>query len=103
MKIALISSAAGALLLGCASTETGTVSHKANGPPVYGLNNQPETSVSGQGSLMRGLYDSRQMQTGQFTGQERTLNVIGQSPTLPRQADPREMDHRGALAIGAGS
>jgi hypothetical protein len=104
MKKILIGAAAGLLLAGCATGENGKVTTTRNGTPVYGLNDQPETSVSGEGSLMHGVYDARQMPTGQFTGQERTQDFIGQQqPTLPREANPGEMNHSPAPAIGAGT
>lgn len=103
MKKILIGTAAGLLLAGCATSENGRVSTSANGTPLYGLDDQPETSVSGNGPLMPGVYDVRQMPAGQFTGQERTQDFVGQSQTLPRQADARELDHRAAPAIGAGT
>lgn len=56
---------------------------------------------------MPGAYGSREMQTGQFTGRERTSDMIGQRPTLPREADPRELTRTGNIntetANGAGT
>lgn len=103
MKTILMSAAAGLLLAGCATGESGRVTTTANGTPVYGLNDQPETTVGGGGPLMHGLSDSRHMPTGQFTGQERTEDVVGQFPTVPREADPRQLDHSAAPATGAGT
>ena len=94
--------AATCFLAGCASTETGTVTHYPGGPT--GLNDQPQTSVSGVGSLMPGAYGDRSMQTGQFTGRERTNDQVGQRPDLPREADPRELARsEEGLGTGAGS
>jgi hypothetical protein len=53
--------------------------------------------------LMHGVYDSRQLPTGQFTGQERTQDLVGQRPTLPREADARQLDHSPAPTSGAGT
>ena len=58
-----------ALLAGCASTETGRVQKTSDGTLLYGLDDQPQTSVAGEGTLMPGAYDSRNLGTGQFTGQ----------------------------------
>jgi hypothetical protein len=52
--------------------EDGTVRTTGEGVRAYGLNDQPQTSVAGEGSLMPGIYDSRHLSTGQFTGHERT-------------------------------
>ena len=103
MKKALILSAAGLILVGCATGENGTVTTKADGTRVYGLDDQPQSSAAGDGPLMHGVYDSRSVPSGQFTGHERTQDVIGQRPTLPREADAREMDHSAAPILGAGS
>jgi len=105
MKGMLTCAAVASLLVGCVTTETGTVSSTRNGTRAYGLDDQPQSSVAGTGSLMPGAYDNRQMQTGQFTGRERTNDMIGQSPTLPREADARELarseqSNRGAGTLG---
>ena len=84
-------------------TEPDSVTQTPDGTRVYGLDDQPQTVVTGQGSLMPGAYGSRHMQTGQFTGRERTNDQIGQRPTLPREADPRELARDGETATGAGS
>ena len=103
MKKALILSAAGLILVGCATGENGRVTTKADGTRVYGLDDQPQSSAAGDGPLMHGVYDSRSVPSGQFTGHERTQDVIGRRPTLPREADAREMDHSAAPILGAGS
>lgn len=107
MKTIFTCAAVACFIAGCASTETGTVSYDSGGRKVYGLNDQPQTSVAGTGSLMPGAYNNRSMQTGQFTGQERTPNLIGQRPALPREADPRELarspDATAGMGTGAGS
>jgi len=105
MKNLILGAAAGCLFAGCAMTETGSVDRRG-GTMAYGLNDQPQTSAGGTGSLMPGAYGSRQMPSGQFTGQERTQNSIGQSPSLPREADARELARseeggfRGAGTLG---
>jgi len=43
------------------------------------------------------------METGQFTGQERTNNQIGQRPTLPPEADPRELERGEKKETGTGA
>jgi hypothetical protein len=103
MKKVFIFAVAGLTLAGCATGENGKVSTKADGTRVYGLDDQPQSGAAGTGTLMHGAYDSRQLPAGQFTGQERTQDVIGQRPTLPREADAREMDHSAAPFIGAGT
>ncbi len=103
MKTLIISSLAGALLVGCATTETGTVS-RDEGATVYGLDDQPQTATAGEGSLMPGAYGSRPLPTGQFTGRERTNDQVGQRATLPREADARELARsEEGLATGAGT
>lgn len=53
---------------------------------------------------MPGAYGNRPMQTGQFTGRERTNDQIGQRPDLPREADPRELARsEEGLGTGAGA
>lgn len=52
---------------------------------------------------MPGAYESRTMETGQFTGQERTNNQIGQRPTLPPEADPREFERGEKKEMGTGA
>src|SRR5687768_13073280 len=100
MKTLILSSLAGALLVGCATTETGTVGNTQN--ENYGLDEQPQTATAGEGSLMPGAYGSRPLPTGQFTGRERTNDQIGQRPTLPREADARELA-RGEEGLGTGA
>ena len=103
MKTLIISSLAGALLVGCATTETGTVSRE-DGATVYGLDEQPQTAIAGEGSLMPGAYGSRPLPTGQFTGRERTNDQVGQRPILPREADARGLARsEEGLATGAGT
>jgi hypothetical protein len=79
------------LLAGCTS-ENHRVETR-NGVTHYGLDNQPNQVLAGEGALMPGSLDSRELPTGQFTGRERTLDQIGQYPTLPREADARELKH----------
>jgi hypothetical protein len=92
-----------AILAGCASSETGTVYKARDGTTVYGLNEQPESSVTGSGALMPGAYASHNMMTGQFTGQERTQDLIGQRPETPREADARVLQRNPAPTIGTGA
>lgn len=82
-----------AVLAGCA-TENHQVETR-NGVTHYGLNDQPQKTVTGEGGLMRGEVETSGIPTGQFTGRERTLDQIGQYPTPPREADPRELNDRG--------
>ena len=103
MKTWIISSLAGALLVGCATNDTGTAGGN-DGNGSYGVDDQPQTATAGQGSLMPGAYGSRTLPTGQFTGQERTITQIGQGPTLPREADARELArNEDGLATGTGT
>ena len=90
MKALLLGSVAACCLAGCASNEF-TSSHTRPVDAVETIDDQPQTAVSGTGSLMPGAFDSRRMETGQFTGRERTNDQVGQRPTLPREADPREL------------
>jgi hypothetical protein len=103
MKALLLLAATGCMLAGCVSTETERVSSTVNDTPVYGLDDQPQTSVVGDGSLMPGAYGSRAAETGQFTGRERTNDQIGQRPTLPREADARELERDNETGKGAGT
>ena len=89
MKTLIISSLAGALLVGCATTETGTINRDGD-LTTYGLDDQPQTATAGEGSLMPGAYGSRPLPTGQFTGRERTNDQIGQRPTPPRDGPVQE-------------
>jgi hypothetical protein len=89
------------LLAGCASTGTGHANRSGEG--ARDLDDQPQTSVAGEGSLMPGAYGSRAMERGQFTGQERTNAQVGQRPTLPREADARELAHDSETERGAGT
>ena len=101
MKTFVISAVAAGFLVGCASTDNDLAS-SATGPTF--VDDQPQTAVAGEGSLMPGAYDSRRMQTGQFTGRERTNDQVGQRPTLPREADARELARsEEGLADGAGT
>jgi hypothetical protein len=103
MKALLIYSLGGLLLAGCAMTESGRVSRTEDGTRVYGLNDQPQTSVAGEGSLMPGAYESGNMQTGQFTGRERTNDQIGQRPALPPEPDAREIGRGPETETGKGA
>ena len=89
MKPLLLSTFAG-LLVGCASTDTTTVTGPS-GSTVTTVEDQPQTATAGEGSLMPGAYGTRNLPTGQFTGRERTNDQIGQRPTLPREADARDL------------
>lgn len=91
MRTFLLTTIAGSLLAGCASTETGRVSTAPDGTRVYGLDEQPQATVTGEGALMPGAYTTHTLPTGQFTGQERSQAVIGQRPTPPRESDPRDL------------
>src|SRR5687768_1748084 len=103
MKTWIISSLASAMLLGCATNDTGTASRNDPGGS-NGVDDQPQTAASGEGSLMPGAFGSRSLPTGQFTGRERTNDQIGQRPTLPREADARELArNEEGLATGAGT
>lgn len=90
MKAFIVSAVAGGLLVGCASTDTTTVTRSSD-RTVTTLDEQPQTAIAGEGSLMPGAYDTRSVPTGQFTGRERTNDQIGQRPTLPREADARDL------------
>src|SRR5690242_12068961 len=87
--ILLLTAGAGVLLSGCAWNDNERA--------------QPQSNLVGEGPIMPGLYDSREPATGQFTGQERTLGSIAPQPTLPPDADARELDHSAPPIIGAGS
>jgi hypothetical protein len=103
MKAIVIVSLGGLLLAGCATNDVQVSRVSEAGVDRY--HDQPQTAVAGEGSLMPGAYDNRAMDTGQFTGRERTSDQIGQRPTLPPEADTRELersDEKGT-AIGAGS
>jgi len=101
MKAILSLSASAVLLAGCASSENGRVSYQKDGTKVYGLDDQPQSAIAGEGTLMPGAYDSRDMPTGQFTGKERTQDFVGQNPVTPREADPREFS-REPRQVGSG-
>jgi hypothetical protein len=103
MKRLLILSVGGCLLAGCVSNENGRVSRTADGTRAYGLNDQPQTSIAGEGSLMPGAYENRQMETRQFTGRERTNDEIGQRPALPPEADRRELARGSENETGKGA
>ncbi|MGN6386096.1 MAG: hypothetical protein ACTHMT_07635 [Verrucomicrobiota bacterium] len=93
MKIILAFSATALLLAGCAAPEPGTVYYRKDGVKVYGLDEQPQSAITGQGSLMVGANQTHTMPTGQFTGKERTKDKIGQTPITPRETNPLEYDH----------
>src|SRR5688500_12927084 len=102
MKPLILSAFAG-LLFGCASTDTNTVT-RPSGSTITTVEDQPQTATAGEGSLMPGAYDARNLPTGQFTGRERTNDQIGQRPTLPREADARDLARsEEGLATGAGT
>ena len=101
MKALFILPLGAALLAGCSTTETGNVSRTADGTVVYGLRKQPQTAIAGAGTLMPGAYGSRRLQTGQFTGHERTNDQISQQPVLPGEADARELARGGEIGTGA--
>lgn len=103
MKTFILTTAAGCLLSGCALTETGSTHRTNSGATVYGLNDQPQTSVAGNGSLMPGAFGSREIPTGQFTGRERTPDQIGQQPLLPREADGSQLVRNGPAGLGTGA
>jgi len=102
MKLFFTCVASAALLVGCASTENGRVEQTPNGTH-YGLDDQPQSSIAGEGPLMPGAYDSHNPLTGQFTGQERSSEMIGVRPTLPREADARQMDRSVPVQLGTGA
>lgn len=91
MKRAIVILAGAVFIGGCAS-ENHRVETR-NGGRHYGFDDQAHTATAGEGTLMRGSSDARQIPTGQFTGRERTLDQIGQFPTLPGEAQPRELRH----------
>lgn len=82
----------GALLLAGCATENHRVEN-INGAPHYGLDDQPQKSVTAEGALMRGVQETSHVPTGQFTGRERTPGQVGQYPTPPAEADPRALHH----------
>lgn len=90
MKTFFVSAIAAGLLVGCATTDSESVS-SASGSHGTLVDDQPQTAIAGEGSLMPGAYSTREMPTGQFTGRERTNDQVGQRPTLPREADAREL------------
>jgi hypothetical protein len=90
MKPFIFSALATGFLAGCASTDSTTVTRRS-GSSVTSVDDQPQTAIVGEGSLMPGAYDTRSVPTGQFTGRERTNDQIGQRPTLPREADARDL------------
>ena len=106
MKALIVTSFAACCFAGCATNDF-TRSNGRTPNALEATDDQPQTAVAGTGSLMPGAFDSRRMQTGQFTGRERTNDQVGQRPTLPREADPRELARSEAsLAIppqGAGT
>ncbi len=103
MKKIFVLAASGVLFAGCATREGGRVHSSSDGTPVYDFRAQPQTVVAGEGTLMPGMYDVRQMPTGQFTGQERSSDIAGPRPILPPRADATETDHSAAPVLGAGS
>ena len=90
MKPFIFSALATGLLVGCTSTDSTTVTRRS-GSSVTSADDQPQAAIAGEGSLMPGAYDTRSVPTGQFTGRERTNDQIGQRPTLPREADARDL------------
>ena len=84
MKAITIVILGGLLLAGCATSD---VSQSRNDLQLREPNSQPQTAVAGEGSLMPGAHESRTLETGQFTGRERTNAQIGQRPALPPEAD----------------
>jgi hypothetical protein len=107
MRNVFISVAFSAFLAGCASTQTGRVTTAPDGTPVYGLSPQPETALAGERPLMPGSSSGHMMETGQFTGQERTHDLIGQG-AIPPASDAREWARTskpptGATGKGAGT
>ncbi len=80
----------GLLLAGCASPEAPRGGYAGRVTTGTDLNDQPQTALAGDGSLMPGAHETRTMPTGQFTGWERTNDQIGQRPALPPEADARE-------------
>lgn len=104
MKKALALIFSAGLLAGCSTTDSGRVSYSDSGVKVYSLDDQPGTSVTAEGALMPGAFDSGRPDTGQFTGQERTHARVGQYPTPPREADLVEMerDAAGPRQVGSG-
>jgi hypothetical protein len=78
------------VLAGCA-TNPGPVTYKADGTPVYTLDERPWSTASGEGALMPGAFENGEIRSGQFTGQERTHARIGQFPVIPPDADAREV------------
>ena len=103
MKALTVLSLGGLLLAGCATSDTGQASRSSNDTQFEGLKDQPQTAVAGEGSLMPGAYESRAMETGQFTGQERTNAEVGQRPWLPPEADPRELERGEKKEMGTGA
>ena len=97
------------LVIGCASNDYSNTASTSSSQSTLDssgelVSDQPQSSIAGEGSLMPGAYDTRRMQTGQFTGRERTNDEIGQRPTLPREANPGELARsEDSLGTGAGS
>lgn len=102
-RFVIVPVVAAAIFAGCATSETGRVTRTEEGLPAYGLDDQPQTAIAGDGSLMPGAYGSRQLPTGQFTGRERTNDMIGQRPVPPREADPRALAHDDHAETGKGA
>src|SRR5687768_3698522 len=103
MRTILALSAIATFLAGCASTENGRVYYQSDGTKVYGLDDQPQASIAGEGTLMPGAYETHTLPTGQFTGKERTQDLIGHTPVPPREADPRAYRRDSVPNSGAGS
>lgn len=93
MKTIWFLGALAALMAGCASPEPGAVYYRNDGVKVYGLDEQPQSAIADQGSLMVGANETHLMQTGQFTGKERTKDKVGETPITPRETNPLEYDH----------
>ena len=103
MRTIFALSAVAAFLAGCASTENGRVYYQSDGTKVYGLDDQPQASIVGEGTLMPGAYETHTLPTGQFTGKERTQDLIGHNPVPPRESDPRIYRRDSVPNSGAGS
>jgi hypothetical protein len=89
--------------MGCASSHDTSFLKSENGTFPYPPADRPQTGVAGEGSLMPGAYNSRDVPTGQFTGKERTEDAIGQPPALPRDSDARQVEHSAGPTVGAGA
>jgi len=107
MRNVFISAAVSTLLAGCASTQTGRVTTASDGTRVYGLSPQPESALVGEQPLMPGSTSGHRVEAGQFTGQERTNDQVGEG-AIPPASDAREWARTskpptGATGKGAGT